>query len=356
MADILNEIVDGLKELIKETDEKYDKFLSEDQSKILQVIDAYEKAGKEADEFAFAGEPNNSGSWNGTFGNAMSPRSGVQYQEYMKNQPKIEDRNAKAKELQDRAQALADEIKKQYLWIVKSTRGKGMPKYASLDDMIKYFKQKYSQQPLNEKVYKVYHGTNQQFSKFDFKRATQGIVWFTDSPESIQKGEHGGAGNKITMTRYITINNPAGWAEYEKYGLQQLEDMGYDGVILPQGDKTDYFVFSNKSISAKGPKELQEVVDDPNDSSWAIFRVSQGYGKCFVTSIERDSIHTCDYRVKYSDPTVVRFTLEQAKKIIRKNIGIDERIGVVNDKGVQKFFTWRVKYPNKFDDKGNEIN
>jgi hypothetical protein len=357
MADILNEIVDGLKELIKETDEKYDKFLFEDdRPKILQVIDAYEKAGKEADEFAFSGEQSDS-SWRGTFDNAMSPRAGVQYQEYMKNQPKIEDKNAKAKELQDRAQVFADEIKKEYAWIRKSVKGKGMKQYASLSDMINFFKQKYSQeqQPLNEKVYKVYHGTNQQFNKFDFKRATQGIVWFTDSPESIEKGEHGGAGNKITMTRYITINNPAGWAEYEKYGLQQLEDMGYDGVILPQGDKTDYFVFSNKSISAKGPKELQEVVDDSNDNSWAIFRVSQGYGKCFVTSIERDSIHTCDYRVKHSDPTVLKFTLEQAKNIIRKNISIDERIGVVNDKGVQKLFTWRVKYPNKFDDKGNEI-
>jgi hypothetical protein len=122
-----------------------------------------------------------------------------------------------------------------------------------LNELIKETDEKYDKF-LNEKTYKVYHGTNQQFDKFDFKRATQGIVWFTDSPESIQKGEHGGAGNKIIMTRYITINKPAGWAEYEKYGLQQLEDMGYDGVILPQGDKTDYFVFSNKAISKREPK------------------------------------------------------------------------------------------------------
>jgi len=104
---------------------------------------------------------------------------------------------------------------------------------------------------LNEKTYKVYHGTNQQFSKFNFKNATQGIVWFTDSIDSIKAGEHGGMGNKFIMTRYITINNPAGWNEYEKYGLGQLESMGYDGVILPQDNKTDYFVFSPKSISAK---------------------------------------------------------------------------------------------------------
>ena len=118
-----------------------------------------------------------------------------------------------------------------------------------------------SEEQLNEKTYKVYHGTNQKFSNFNFKNATQGIVWFTDSPESIQKGEHGGQGSKIIMTRYITINKPAGWDEYEKYGLGQLEDMGYDGVILSQGDKTDYFVFSPKSISAKPPAGLNENVE-----------------------------------------------------------------------------------------------
>ena len=111
---------------------------------------------------------------------------------------------------------------------------------------------------LNEKTYKVYHGTNQQFNKFNIKNATQGIVWFTDSIDSIKNQEHGGMGNKIIMTRYITINNPAYWEEYEKYGLQQLQDRGYDGVILPQGDKTDYIVFSNKSISAKEPSNLNE--------------------------------------------------------------------------------------------------
>lgn len=111
-------------------------------------------------------------------------------------------------------------------------------------------------QSLNENTYKVYHGTNEKFSKFDFKRSTQGIIWFTDNIDSIKNHEHGGQGNKYIMTRYITINNPAGWDEYEKYGLQQLEDMGYDGVILPQENKTDYFVFSSKNISAKEPKEF----------------------------------------------------------------------------------------------------
>lgn len=117
---------------------------------------------------------------------------------------------------------------------------------------------------LNEKVYKVYHGTNQKFSRFNPKLTAQGIIWFTDSIDSIKKGEHGGNGSQIIMTRYITINNPAGWDEYEKLTLGQLIGRGYDGVILPQGDKTDYFVFDTKNISAKPPAGMTEYDSSVN--------------------------------------------------------------------------------------------
>lgn len=145
---------------------------------------------------------------------------------------------------------------------------------------------------INETTYKVYHGTNEKFSNFNFKRATQGIVWFTNSIDSIQKGEHGGQGSKYIMTRYITINNPAGWEEYEKYGLGQLQDMGYDGVILPQGNKTDYFVFSPKSISAKEPTGLNE--DDyrgehtaPTREDSPMHDVTNAYGEDIYGSMEK---------------------------------------------------------------------
>lgn len=101
---------------------------------------------------------------------------------------------------------------------------------------------------LNEKTYKVYHGTNQEFDRFDFKRTYQGIIWFTDSLEAITNNEHGGQGRKFIMTRHITLNNPAGWEEYKKYGIGQMKSMGYDGIILPHSGRTDYIVFSNKSI------------------------------------------------------------------------------------------------------------
>lgn len=142
---------------------------------------------------------------------------------------------------------------------------------------------------LQEERYKVYHGTNEKFGKFNFNKSAQGIIWFTDSIDSIQKGEHGGQGNKYIMTRYITINNPAGWDEYEKYGLQQLQDMGYDGVILPQGDKTDYFVFSNKNISAKEPVNLTEEDDyrgyhtAPTSEDSPMYDVTNTFGEDMYT-------------------------------------------------------------------------
>ena len=108
---------------------------------------------------------------------------------------------------------------------------------------------------INEETYKVYHGTNQQFDRFDMSRATQGIIWFTDSIESIKNQEHGGMGNKYIMTRYITINNPAGWDEYEKYSLGEIYNMGYDGIILSDGPNVNnYIMFSTKNIRKTQPK------------------------------------------------------------------------------------------------------
>ena len=102
----------------------------------------------------------------------------------------------------------------------------------------------------------VYHGTSKKFSKFNIKKATQGIIWFTSNKESVEAGEVGAQGRGYVMDLYADIKNPAGWNEYEKYGLGQIESMGYDGVILPEQDgNITGFVFNSeqlKSISNKG--------------------------------------------------------------------------------------------------------
>jgi hypothetical protein len=101
---------------------------------------------------------------------------------------------------------------------------------------------------LNENQYVVYHGTNNKFGRFSLAKSLQGIIWFTDSIDTIKNNEHGGQGSRYIMKRTITLNNPAGWPEYEKYGIGQLKSLGYDGVILPQGDHNDFIVFNPKQI------------------------------------------------------------------------------------------------------------
>lgn len=102
----------------------------------------------------------------------------------------------------------------------------------------------------------VHHGTSKKFSKFNFKNALQQIIWFTSNKSAIEAGEVGAAGKGHIMDLYVSMKNPAGWNEYEKYGLGQLESMGYDGAILPDPDGTfTGFVFEPtqlKSVKNKG--------------------------------------------------------------------------------------------------------
>lgn len=95
----------------------------------------------------------------------------------------------------------------------------------------------------------VYHGTDTKFRKFSLKRSAQGIIWFTSDRQKIIDGEVGASGKGYIVTAQVTINNPAGWEEYDKLLLAQLKHMGYDGVILSSGDgQFDCFVFSPSQI------------------------------------------------------------------------------------------------------------
>lgn len=102
----------------------------------------------------------------------------------------------------------------------------------------------------------VYHATNKDFKSFNFKNAGQPIIWFTNDLNAIKNKEVGAAGYDFTKELYVSIKNPCGWNEYEKYGLGQLENMGYDGCILKDNNDTfSGFVFNPnqiKSVKNKG--------------------------------------------------------------------------------------------------------
>ena len=95
---------------------------------------------------------------------------------------------------------------------------------------------------------KVYHSTDSKFDQFSLDYAWDGF-WLTDNIQALKNREVGAAGGKYIMTRYITIKNPAGWDEYEKYSIGELINQDYDGVILPDDGLTDYLVFYPESIS-----------------------------------------------------------------------------------------------------------
>ena len=75
----------------------------------------------------------------------------------------------------------------------------------------------------------------------------------------------------------------------------------------------------------------------PEDNSWAIFKISGGQ-KCYITALsggDNKFFGECHYKVKYSDPKVLKFSLENAKALVERNKSMYDTYGIVNDKGMQ---------------------
>ncbi len=97
----------------------------------------------------------------------------------------------------------------------------------------------------------VQHVTNEKFTQFDpDKAAMGGTFWFTADPSSIKEGLTGAGlrpGKKQhIIDAYLSIKKMAGWPEYEKWGLGELKDRGFDGVKLDN----DYIVFNSNQIKS----------------------------------------------------------------------------------------------------------
>lgn len=96
-----------------------------------------------------------------------------------------------------------------------------------------------------------YHGTSKAFSSFNSKYSAQGVFWFTSDKNKISAGESGAASKDTVIPVFLSAKNLAGWDEYSKLGLGQIENMGYDGIKLDD----DYIIFEPtqiKSINNKG--------------------------------------------------------------------------------------------------------
>lgn len=82
----------------------------------------------------------------------------------------------------------------------------------------------------------VYHSTAKDFNEFDPERAIGSQFWSTTNKKAVEAGEVGAQGRGVVKEMYHRIKNPAGWDEYDRFGIDELIALGYDGLALPDGD------------------------------------------------------------------------------------------------------------------------
>jgi len=97
----------------------------------------------------------------------------------------------------------------------------------------------------------AFHVTDEKFDKFDpDKAAMGGVFWFTENEDKIKQGETG-AGlrpgkEKTTLSVYLNTGKTAGWDEYDKLGLGEIEGKGYNSIKLDD----DYIIFNPNQIKS----------------------------------------------------------------------------------------------------------
>lgn len=111
----------------------------------------------------------------------------------------------------------------------------------------------------------LYHGTSKKFSRVNMKRGAQGVFWLTSDKAALERGEVGAQGQGVIMEMYAKIEKPAGWKEYDKFGLAELEARGYDGIILPNSDGTfDAVIFEPTQVKSATANRGTFDPADPN--------------------------------------------------------------------------------------------
>ena len=105
------------------------------------------------------------------------------------------------------------------------------------------------------KIYKIsqtqliaWHISNEKFSAFNPNVTAQGIIWFTKDKNDLLINLHGASiNNKKPVYLYecsINAHKIASWDEYDKYGLAELTQLGYDVIDLDD----DIAVLNPKNI------------------------------------------------------------------------------------------------------------
>jgi len=110
----------------------------------------------------------------------------------------------------------------------------------------------------------VFHGTAERFEAFDPERSIGGTFWFTNDKSKIEGGEVGAQGKGVIVDAFISIQNPAGWKEYDKFGIDELIGRGFDGLKLVDDDQITYVAFNPEQIKSASENIGTFDPTDPN--------------------------------------------------------------------------------------------
>ena len=104
-----------------------------------------------------------------------------------------------------------------------------------------------------ERTVVAYHGSNVPIRKFSRDFGAQGVMWFAEDKDKIISGESGALSSKYIMKVELTVDKTAGWEEYDKLYLQQIEDEGYDSIQLDD----NWIMFDPKRVKVIGVEERE---------------------------------------------------------------------------------------------------
>lgn len=125
-------------------------------------------------------------------------------------------------------------------------------KYKSAEDFVK-------SQP------KIYHFSPQKFKKFDLSRTEEGSVWFTDNPKISNETGLGSAQANVSSNLYRmdrSINPNIKIADInlaEKYSTDELRQMGFSGIKVPQLDGSNWYEIFNPNIDTLTKSQLETI-------------------------------------------------------------------------------------------------
>jgi hypothetical protein len=107
--------------------------------------------------------------------------------------------------------------------------------------------------PKPSNILELYHGTSPAAAKaieksgFDINKAADGTVWFTSNPNI---GEVAASNKGAVVKRLLDKNSMklGGWKETDKYSTDELINMGYDGLMLKDGNQITYQIFNPQNL------------------------------------------------------------------------------------------------------------